>query len=319
MKCDNVERDCVWVGTVGTLEEHVATCKFTLLPCPKECKDDSEKIKQFMRKDLDKHLKEDCPNRDRSCEHCGEKVPYSSLDEHDTTCPKKLLPCPNGCGSTMERQHVSEHVATECELTVIPCKYMRLGCDTKQKRIDMAVHEENDSFHLRMAMDATVKLLKSEENDKRNPHVAIVKGEKVIKYKLTDYQKIKDDHRHMQSPYDYSSHNGYSKVYAGGTHVSVSARFRREEYDAQLLWPFVGKITFTLLNQLEDKNHYQKTVTVTGTDSTQNTRIEDERFIRHSALEYDAANNTQYLKDDTLYFRMSVQPTAADQDKPWLQ
>ena len=33
-----VRGGCTWVGTVGTLEKHVATCKFTLLPCPKECR-----------------------------------------------------------------------------------------------------------------------------------------------------------------------------------------------------------------------------------------------------------------------------------------
>ena len=31
-------------------------------------------------------------------------------------------------------------------------------------------------------------------------------------------------------------------------------------------------------------------------------------FIPQSALGYDAVNNSQYLKDDTLYFRMSVEP-----------
>ena len=29
VKCDNVERGCKWEGTVDTLEEHVATCRFT--------------------------------------------------------------------------------------------------------------------------------------------------------------------------------------------------------------------------------------------------------------------------------------------------
>ena len=161
MKYDNVERGCTWVGTVGTLEEHVATCKFTLLPCPKECKDDSDKVKQFMRKDLDKHLEEDCPNRDYSCKHCGEKGTYASITNiHDQICLKKPVPCPNGCSVIVQRQHVSEHVATECELTVIAYKYKRLGCDRELKRKDTAAHEEDDKLHLRMAMDTTVKLEK---------------------------------------------------------------------------------------------------------------------------------------------------------------
>ena len=55
---------------------------------------------------------------------------------------------------------IAEHVATECELTVIACKYKRLGCDRELKRKDMAAHEEDDKLHLHMAMDTTVKLEK---------------------------------------------------------------------------------------------------------------------------------------------------------------
>ena len=39
-------------------------------------------------------------------------------------------------------------------------------------------------------------------------------------------------------------------------------------------------------------------------------------FIPHSALAHDPVKNTQYLKDDTLYFRVSVE--VAEQ-KPWLR
>lgn len=42
---------------------------------------------------------------------------------------------------------------------------------------------------------------------------------------------------------------------AKGTHVSVYACFLKGDNDDKLSRPFVGNITFTLLNQLEDKNH----------------------------------------------------------------
>ena len=293
----------------------MTTCEFTLLPCPKECKDDSDKVKQFMRKDLDKHLEEDCPNRDYSCEHCGEKGMYASItDIHDKKCRKKPVPCPNGCGSVTERQHVSKHVATECELTVIACKYKRLGCDRELKRKDMAAHEEDDKFHLRMAMDTTVKL---KEQD----------ALKVLKLKITNYQEKKENSDSVESPSYYTSPNGYRMALdvdvngegAGeGTHVSVYAPILKGKFDDDLKWPLIGKITFTLLNQLEDKNHHQDILELTAKHNAQagETAWGYSKFIPHSALDYDAVNNTQYLKDDTLYFRMSVEP--ADH-KPWLQ
>ena len=123
MKCSNKRRVCEWVGTVGTLEEHVATCGFTLVPCPKQCKDDGDAVKHFAKKDLEKHLQNDCPNRAHRCEYCGKKGTHATITEvHDETCDMKIVSCPNaGCGKTMQCQEIEEHVFTECPCTVLPC------------------------------------------------------------------------------------------------------------------------------------------------------------------------------------------------------
>ena len=128
VKCSNANRGCEWVGTVGTLEEHVATCKLTLVPCPKQCKDDNDAVKCLLKKDLEGHLQTDCPNRDHECKHCGKKSPYAFITQvHDGKCRKKVILCPNaGCGDTMERQQVRKHVRTKCLYAVTPCKY-KLG------------------------------------------------------------------------------------------------------------------------------------------------------------------------------------------------
>ena len=323
MKCDNVKRHCKWEGIVGTLEEHEAKCNFSLLPCPKKCKRESGHIKQFMRKDLNKHLEEDCPNRDYSCEHCGEKGTYARITNiHDQKCLKKPVPCPNGCSVIVQHQHVLEHVATECELTVIACKYKILGCDRELKRKDMAAHEEDDKLHLHMAID-TVTTVKLKEQDA----LKVLKNGEPLKFKLTNYQENKENNERVLSPSYYTSPNGYHMALkvnvnghgAGkGTHVSVLAPILKGQYDDHLKWPFIGKIMFVLLNQLEDKNHHQYTMELTAENNAQagGPVWGYQQFIRHSALDYDAVNNTQYLKDNTLYFRMSVEP--ADH-KPWLQ
>ena len=40
------------------------------------------------------------------------------------------------------------------------------------------------------------------------------------------------------------------------------------------------------------------------------------QYIPHSELSRNPASNTQYLKDDTLYFRISVE---VSDHKPWLE
>ena len=100
-------------------------------------------------------------------------------------------------------------------------------------------------------------------------------------------------------------------------HTSVFARILGGKYDAALKWPFIGDVKITLLNQLEDKNHYTKTTTFTTAD---NMRVLSPargypNFIPHSSLAHNKPKNMQYLKDDTLYFRVSVKVA---EDKPWL-
>ena len=192
----------------------------------------------------------------------------------------------------------------------------------------MASHEEDDKLHLRMAMDTTVRL---ENKTVELQDTLKALREPPLKFKLIDYEKKKANSEYVESPSYYTSPNGYRvalRVDANGygdgkgTHVSVFSSFLEGEYDDQLKWPFIGKITLTLLNQLENKNHYQMTAPATAASNLQvgNTCTHEwgyAQFIPHSALDYDVVNNTQYLKDNTLYFRMSVKP--ADQDKHWLQ
>ncbi len=100
-------------------------------------------------------------------------------------------------------------------------------------------------------------------------------------------------------------------------YLSVFVYIIKGKYDDELNWPFVGKVTFELLNQLEDENHYY----MEGPFTLEcNTNAGSGRgylkYISHSKLSCDSASNTQYLKDDTLYFRISVE---VSDHKPWLE
>jgi TNF receptor-associated factor 4 len=130
-------------------------------------------------------------------------------------------------------------------------------------------------------------------------------------FKLSGYhQKKMANERFVWSP---PVHGHFKEVWVDvngngditGTHVSVFART-----DGQ----FVGGVTVTLLNQLKDNNHHTRTIDFTATNPSDNFGYR--KFIAHSKLAHNSFKNTQYLKDDTVYFRVSVQ--AADH-KPWLE
>ena len=99
----------------------------------------------------------------------------------------------------------------------------------------------------------------------------------------------------------------------------------RGEYDDQLEFPFKGTIKFELLNQLEDKNHHCESFIHDGTRNSSKRVINEERssngsgeqaFISHKDLGHNATKNCQYLLDDCLVFRISVDVPSY---KPWLQ
>ena len=145
-------------------------------------------------------------------------------------------------------------------------------------------------------------------------------------FKLTDYQHKVENDKDFMSPSFYTSPEGYHmsiKVDANGnsvgkgTHVSVYVHILEGSNDSKLKWPFIGSVKIELLNQLEDDNHHIKTVPF---KMEQNKQVGSSLgycwFIPHSELYHNPSNSTQYLKDDTLYFRVSVK---APDHKPWLE
>lgn len=324
VNCGNVERGCKWQGTVSTCEKHLATCKFSLVLCPNDCKDSN-----LLRKDLLRHLERDCPNRDYECKHCGKKGTFAFIMKvHDPTCKKKMIPCPNAeCTDTMRRQGIKRHLES-CDYTEIPCKYLKLGCDVKMKR-NARAHEDQDELHLDLALDKIVtleeKMISMEKEMQEN---SLTNG-KSLTFKLTEFQRRKDEKEVFCSPTFYTGPNGYHmkiNVYANGngngegTHVSVYARILEGKYDNALKWPFVGTVTCTLLNQLRNEDHIEEIIYFS---EDQNVVVGSgwgcSMFIAHSKLEPALQDPpTQYLnlEEDTLYFRVSADVL---NQKPWLE
>ena len=115
VRCANTERGCRWTGTVGTLDGHIASCQFALVPCPNKCEEDKGAGELLLiRKHLDEHLKTKCPKRAYECPHCGEEGTFASITEdHGQDCEKKIVACPNkgrGCSLSMEQGKIKDRL-----------------------------------------------------------------------------------------------------------------------------------------------------------------------------------------------------------------
>ena len=122
----------------------------------------------------------------------------------------------------------------------------------------------------------------------------------------------------------YSTTNGYklqlcvdANGFASGknTHVSIGICLINGENDQILKWPLNSEITVELLNWREDKGHVETIIDHYNAPIAYRTRVTDgetapgswfqPEVIPHKELEYNADNNTEYLKNDTLCFRVT--------------
>ncbi len=129
-----------------------------------------------------------------------------------------------------ERMKLKNHLSEECEHTVISCKYTSIGCDVKLKRKDMGAHEQDDKAHLNKALHSMLEL--------KEKMAQLLKNKKMI-FKVTEFQKKKDNNRRFYSPSFYTSPNGYHMKIAvdangngksKGSHVSVFAYIIKGKY-----------------------------------------------------------------------------------------
>ena len=435
MKCENTKRGCQWTGTVGTLDDHTASCQFNLVPCPNNCKEgngDGEFL--LIWKDMEEHLKTECPKRAYKCSHCGVEGTYASImEDHHKVCAKKPVSCPNknnGCSLSMEQIKTEQHVSVDCGYTEIACAYESLGCGVRMLRKDKTAHEKEDrekhmnlslatitslseqlqtlteqnrmvSDHLNKeskqheklseehkTLTETVKLqdeqlkLMSERHKKESEQhednhrklTATVQlqsdqfktltehhekeskqheddhkklsevvrlqdeqlkllieqnktlsGESVV-FKVQGYASKKKKNEIFFSPPFYTHPGGYRMCVlvvanghgdAKGTHLSVFVKLLQGQCDNQLHWPFLGNITYELLNQLQDFYHHRVVSTLSSRHDMKvgSGSSGPNKFLAHTSLDHPPTTNSQYLLNDTLYFRVSVNITTS---KPWL-
>ena len=312
VKCDNHKNGCKWEQELAQMEEHLSKCGYAKVDCENNCK-------QFLlRNNLRNHLKNQCPMREYQCPKCKEKGKYQTITtDHLEVCLEQDITCPNPeCGVRYKRKETYKH-RSQCPNEKIECSYSKIGCKHKSLRKDMPEHiKESTEDHLTLSMTQIATFLSTT-------------------IKMNNFCLKKTSDTEWYSPPFYSHPGGYKMCLnvvanglddAEGTHVSVSLFMMRGENDDDLVWPFQGEVSVTLLNQLEDKDHREAKATY-NTDEREdhNSRVTDGKrggaysepqFISHEELGHKADTNCQYLKDDSLYFRVSVKVHEAC--KPWL-
>ena len=329
VKCHNKKRGCQWQGNLGDAEKHINTnCDYQIVKCNNEGCDVG-----IERRYLLHHMHSECSERMYNCPFCAEEGTYCEVTTaHFTECEEFPLMCPAGCGRCgIQRRNMAHHLSANCSHELVPCTYAIAGCPQIVKRKDLDKHLQDKQQHLDVVLSSYVSLtiLVQDLLYGSTPNIPLPlrrwlqntptcypRPPWVVKMK--GFQKKKEENETWFSDPVYSHFGGYKMCLnvdangyiVEGTHVSVFIGLLRGDNDDNLKWPFKGTIKVSLLNQLEDGQHHTEQLwspestcsRVTGTPSYRG----NINFQSHDGLDYNDKDNTQYLKDDTLFFRVDV-------------
>ena len=199
--------------------------------------------------------------------------------------------------------------------------------------IDRTTTSEN----INSAINNAIKGIQTRQSAVLN-HLQMIPHEVALPFEFTlhEFQKYKTENIIWYSPPFYTHSHGYTlcigvKAYESQTnYILVYAYLMPGAFDDDLEWPFQGNVTIELINQAEGSrwnpasyvssriesyagsfdfgsthDHPEVSQRVTSGKRAEYRKV-IYRFISHSALDYDAVEGTQYLKDDSLMFRISA-------------
>ena len=93
-----------------------------------------------------------------------------------------------------------------------------------------------------------------------------------------------------------------------GSHLSIFAYIMKGQHDDHLQWPFTGTISFELLNWLEDKEHYKRTLVLTDFVRVTKRKYGNftgyPQFISQSSL--NSSTNPLFLYQDCICVRVQA-------------
>eukprot|EP01112_Ceratiomyxa_fruticulosa_P014182 TRINITY_DN4041_c0_g1_i1.p1 TRINITY_DN4041_c0_g1~~TRINITY_DN4041_c0_g1_i1.p1 ORF type:complete len:672 (+),score=112.41 TRINITY_DN4041_c0_g1_i1:314-2329(+) len=117
----------------GNLASHEGICGHAPISCFNEgC---TLKVK---RQDLETHMI-NCPYRVIRCSCCRELIQYLDEEKHDSTCPDKIIHCPNKCGQSYTRKESEQHIK-QCPASIVRCPHEKYGCKYEGRNDRLADH-----------------------------------------------------------------------------------------------------------------------------------------------------------------------------------
>ncbi len=306
VRCPSKQDGCTWQGELRYQHEHTdGKCDYRPVKCPQECGMTMQWIT------LDHHMKEECINRPIQCLDCGEEGPCGYITtDHREECLYNLQKCPApDCDVEICSSLLTFHMETDCEYSLVECKYRDAGCTAILPRSHMEEHENNDRYHLKVLTDSHHSLRKKYEQllttcDELKESVTSLISKSVktslpfITFKIKEYSAM-EPITFYATPETYIFQVALKHT-LGYLHMGI--KVINGNNDHNLEWPFSGMVEVQLLNPLKDKDHFTGHIDMTP-----------------DPLRYSYANfhiPPKYVYNGHIYIRLTV---ISDLCKHWLK
>ena len=324
---------CEDYGSVyeDVVNNHWPVCKCYPMPCPNECGVSPE------RQNVETHVNTVCPLTVVNCDFhyagCEVQIVRKDMPTH---LAESLLP--HLSLLALHNQQLTQLTIRQKEsIERNQCKVQELEKENEALKLKVNNNVAKEVTELKKNLEKSQHQIHELEREKEAQGTTIaecVHEIEVLKRKVnkglfpiefvTNFTERKRSERLWYSPPFYTHPQGYKmclRVDANGdgdgkgTHVSVYTHLMRGEFDDHLKWPFQGRVVLQFCNQLEDKRHCGHAISFSETEDlkaisrvTSGERAESgwgtSTLIAHKDLNFNPANNCQYLEHDHLRFQV---------------
>uniref|UniRef100_A0A914D429 Uncharacterized protein n=1 Tax=Acrobeloides nanus TaxID=290746 RepID=A0A914D429_9BILA len=260
---------------------------------------------------------------------------------HLKVCPSVIINCPNKCGlANRPRSEINEHLPV-CPKAGSACPFAEFGCIYTGGRENLQKHIKGQPVqHLSFLCDGVLELKTLLSHVQLNME-KMVRNMDIIHKRIDSLEKLYgaqfiwriDNVRQKQndarsgarstifSPPFLSGRHGYKLILSAslygdgpvrGQQLSIFISIMRGEFDALLPWPFVHKVTFTLMDQnpnFDDRKHIAYVI-------KPHSSFENKPFLDRPISERNASFGAQkfcelevaekYVKDDVMYIKCNI-------------
>ncbi len=122
--CPNRSKGCNKTTTLGECNQHLENCLFVEVSCTNDCGE------RMLRKELQDHEDNNCPNRLVLCQYCEREGMQKDVtaESHLDKCAHFPISCCNNCGhKKIKRKNLAGH-QNVCPLQPVKCPFFEAGC-----------------------------------------------------------------------------------------------------------------------------------------------------------------------------------------------